>query len=160
SFEQGKLVTCGINVSLVGSPNVGKSSLMNALLGKERAIVSPVPGTTRDLVEDDMHLNHLHLRLIDTAGIRETLESIEEEGIRRLKMAIDRSDIVLYVLDVTAPQEIDVALPNEKTIAIWNKIDLPHARPLIQLPFQHVVEISAQKVLGLEELHKAIDRII
>src|SRR5262249_4595298 len=130
SFDQGKQVSEGVAVSLIGSPNVGKSSLMNALLGKNRAIVSPIPGTTRDIVEDDFRLNNLHIRLIDTAGIRKTREVLEEEGIRRSKQAIERSDIVLYVLDVTAPCQIDVALPREKTIGIWNKIDLEHARPL------------------------------
>ena len=160
SFEQGKIVQQGISVSLVGSPNVGKSSLMNALLGKERDIVSPIPGTTRDLVEDDLRLNQLHLRLIDTAGIRQTDEVIEEEGIRRSKMAIDRSDIILYVLDVANPVEIDVELPQDKTVVIWNKIDLPHTRPLKDLPFQTVVELSCKDGSGLQALHEAIDRVI
>jgi tRNA modification GTPase len=160
SFHQGKIVSDGIAVTLVGSPNVGKSSLMNALLGKERAIVSHIPGTTRDLVEDDLRLNNLHIRLIDTAGIRATCDGIEEEGIRRSKKAIERSDIVLYVLDATMPQTIDVDLPRDKTIAIWNKIDMEHDRPLPELPFKEVVSVSALQLLGLDDLCFAIDRII
>jgi tRNA modification GTPase len=150
----------GVAVSLIGSPNVGKSSLMNALLGRDRAIVSPIAGTTRDLVQDDVRINNLHLRLTDTAGIRATSESIEEEGIRRSKRACQDADIILYVLDVTAPQEIDVELPPEKTIGIWNKVDLPHAKPLPNLPFEYVVELSAKEGVNLDALHKAIDALI
>lgn len=160
TFEQGKIMHQGISVSLVGSPNVGKSSLMNALLGRERAIVSPIAGTTRDLVEDDLSLGSLHLRLVDTAGIRETTEVIEEEGIRRSKLALERADIILYVLDVTKPVELELSLPNEKTIAIWNKIDLEHTRPLTPLPFEYVVELSCSTKAGLEALHAAIDKLI
>ncbi len=160
TFEQGKVINEAVKVSLIGSPNVGKSSLMNLLLGKDRAIVSPIAGTTRDLVEDDMRLNNLHLRLVDTAGIRDTSESIEEEGIRRSKRASVECDIILYVLDVTNPEMIDVALPKEKTICVWNKVDLPHNSPLPVLPFEYVVEISAQNGLGLEALQSAIDALI
>lgn len=163
TFHQGKIIHDGIQLSLIGSPNVGKSSLMNALLGKERAIVSPHAGTTRDLVEDDLRLNGLHFRLTDTAGIRETKECIEEEGIRRSRKAIERSDLILFVLDVTE-KVIDTALieslPKEKTIAVWNKIDLPHERPLPPLPFPHVVEVSAYAEMHLEALHEKIDAVI
>ncbi len=160
TFEQGKAIHQGVSVSLIGSPNVGKSSLMNALLGKDRAIVSPIAGTTRDLIEDDLRLNSLHLRLIDTAGIRKTEESIEEEGIRRSKKACSQSDIILYILDVTSPQKIDIDLPNEKTIGVWNKIDLPHDTPLPSLPFDYVVEISAENGAGIDQLRDAIDQLI
>lgn len=161
TFQAGKKIAQGVAVSLVGSPNVGKSSLMNALLGKERAIVSETPGTTRDLVEDDLSVHGVHLRLIDTAGIRETTEAIEEEGIRRSKKAIERADVVLLVLDVTRKCEKPLLdLPPHKTIAIWNKIDLPHDRPLPLLSFSHVVEVSSHTKVGLESLQDAINRII
>ena len=165
TFHQGKMISDGVALCLVGAPNVGKSSLMNALLGKERAIVSPIPGTTRDLVEDDFHLNGLHLRLIDTAGIRHTEESIEEEGIRRSKKAITQSDLVLFVLDATQSntqehRELVSYLPPEKTIAVWNKIDLPHEGPLSNLGFEHVVSVSAFQKMGLDLLHQKIDQIL
>ncbi len=160
SFEQGKAIHTGISVSLIGSPNVGKSSLMNALLGKERAIVSPIAGTTRDLVEDEMRFNNLQLRLVDTAGIRETAECIEEEGIRRSKKAINDADIILYVLDATQPIEVDLALDPAKTICVFNKIDLAHERPLPQMPFEYIVELSAKSFHGLDTLYKAIDALI
>jgi tRNA modification GTPase len=162
TYDQGKIVHEGVSVCIVGSPNVGKSSLLNALLGKERAIVSPIAGTTRDLVEDDLRLNGLHIRLIDTAGIRETDECIEEEGIRRSKQAINRSDIVFLVLDVTEPVSAALfnELPRDKTICIWNKIDLKHVRPLPKLPFDHVAEVSAKESMGLSALHQSINDII
>ena len=160
SFQQGRVIHDGVQLAFVGAPNVGKSSLMNALLGKDRAIVSPHAGTTRDLVEDDLQFGHLHLRLIDTAGIRSAKEEIEEEGIRRSRQAIERADIVLFILDATEP---DIALfegmPKEKTIAVWNKIDLPHEKPLPKLPFKHVVEVSAKTLFNLEELKREIDQI-
>ncbi|MBS0635211.1 MAG: tRNA uridine-5-carboxymethylaminomethyl(34) synthesis GTPase MnmE [Verrucomicrobia bacterium] len=160
SFEQGKIAHDGVTVSLIGSPNVGKSSLMNALLGKDRAIVSPIAGTTRDLVEDDLRLNNLHLRLVDTAGIRDTSECIEEEGIRRSKQASMKSDIILYLLDVTSPELVDIDLPKEKTILVWNKIDLPHERPLPNMDFDYIVELSAQNGSGMTQLQEAIDSLI
>ncbi|MBS0656133.1 MAG: tRNA uridine-5-carboxymethylaminomethyl(34) synthesis GTPase MnmE [Verrucomicrobia bacterium] len=161
-FHAGKMIQEGVSVCLVGSPNVGKSSLMNALLRKERAIVSPIPGTTRDLVEDDLRLNGFHLRLTDTAGIREGAEAIEEEGIRRSKKVIERSDIVLFVLDVTStiPYDMLCDLPQDKTIAIWNKVDLAYERPLPELPFSRIVEVSAQQRIGLEKLETEIDQVI
>lgn len=159
TFEDGKKLNEGISISLIGSPNVGKSSLMNALLGKDRAIVSPIAGTTRDLIEDDLMLQNLHIRLIDTAGIRATSEAIEEEGIRRSKKASIQSDIILYVLDVTCPEEVDVELPKEKTICVWNKVDLPH-KEVPKLPFDYVVELSAETGVGFDALHKAVDALI
>ncbi len=165
TFHQGRVIRDGLHLSLVGSPNVGKSSLMNALLGKERAIVSPHAGTTRDVIEDDLSLNGYRIRLLDTAGIRQTMESIEEEGIRRSKKAIENSDLILLVLDVTRPDcheswDLLKSLPQEKTLVIWNKIDMPHHDPLPQVPFPHVAHISCATQSGLPELLHAVDSII
>lgn len=162
SFQEGKIIKDGLSLCLVGCPNAGKSSLMNALLEKERAIVSHVPGTTRDVLEDSLYLNGLHFRLLDTAGIRETDESIEQEGIRRSKEAMAAADLILFVLDAAKgigdeERSIMALLPPEKTIAIWNKIDL--AKPC-SLSFPHVVEISAKHKLGLESLKYAVDQLI
>lgn len=155
----------GLHVALVGSPNVGKSSIMNVLLGKERAIVSPIAGTTRDLIEEEMRLSGYHLRLIDTAGIRQTEELVEGEGIKRSQTAINRADVVLFVLDVSRPDCQDTKklieeLPRDKTIALWNKIDLPHKTPLPDLPFAKTVAVSASTSEGLNDLLEAIDQII
>ena len=101
TYHDGKIAAEGLHIALVGAPDVGKSSLMNALLKKERAIVSPIPGTTRDLVEDQMSLSGLHVRLTDTAGIRASNDLIEEEGIRRSKKVLEEADLVLFLLDAS-----------------------------------------------------------
>jgi tRNA modification GTPase len=143
---------------------VGKSSLMNALLDKERAIVSPIPGTTRDIVEDQMRLNGLNFRVIDTAGIRETEEIIEAEGIRRSKAALEEADLVLLLLDASEGlREGDRSLlklvEKRKTIVIWNKMDIARAG-LESVPFPHVVEVSAKNKAGLDKLHREIDKVV
>lgn len=164
TFHDGKIVHDGISLCLVGCPNVGKSSLMNALLDKERAIVSPIPGTTRDTLEDHLRLNGLNLRLIDTAGIRDSEEVIEQIGIRRTKEAMGQADLILLVLDASQPlQQQDYHLitqvPPLKTIVAWNKTDLPHnGLPVLQIP--HVVNISAKEKTGLDQLRTKIDSVI
>lgn len=164
TFHDGKILHEGISMCLIGSPNVGKSSLMNALLDKERAIVSHIPGTTRDTLEDQMRLNGLNFRLIDTAGIREANDVIEIEGIRRSQLAIKEADLILLVLDASRElNEADLKLiaqvPKHKSIVVWNKTDLPHTKlPHLDLP--RVVPISAMKREGLERLHAEIDAVI
>lgn len=164
TFHHGKILHEGLSVCLVGSPNVGKSSLMNALLDKERAIVSPIPGTTRDVLEDHLRLSGFHLKLSDTAGIRDTEEGIEQEGIRRSKQTMEESDLVLLILDAhRGLLEEDrhlLALVNpSKTILVWNKTDLPHFDlPTLDFPF--TVKLSAKWREGLERLHQAIDQLI
>lgn len=164
TFHDGKILHDGLSLCLIGCPNVGKSSLMNALLDKERAIVSPIPGTTRDVLEDHMRLNGLHLKLTDTAGIRESYEVIEQEGIRRSKEALQQADLILLVLDASRgldseAEQLLPLIPKAKTIAVWNKIDLPHSH-LPELDFAQVVALSAKEKAGLESLHRAIDTII
>jgi tRNA modification GTPase len=164
TFHDGKIVSHGITLCLAGPPNVGKSSLMNALLGKERAIVTPIPGTTRDLLEEDMKLGRLHFQLIDTAGIRDTQEIVEREGIRRSKEAMQHADLILLVLDAArgiCPQS-EVLLsetPKEKTLLIWNKIDLPNAAPS-PVDFPNSVHVSAKEGIGLDELRLLIDHLV
>jgi tRNA modification GTPase len=164
TFHDGKILHNGLSVCLIGSPNVGKSSLMNALLDKERAIVSPIPGTTRDIVEDHLRLNGLNIKLTDTAGIRESDEMIEQEGIRRSRKALTEADLVLLVLDATQPlgeeqQQLIALVPPHKAVAVWNKIDLPHAS-LPSLPLPHSVEVSAVMRTGLDALRTTIDQVI
>lgn len=161
TFHEGKIVHEGLTMCLSGAPNVGKSSLMNALLGKERAIVTAIPGTTRDLLEADLRIGGLHFRLVDTAGIRATDEIVEQEGIRRSHQALQDADLILLVLDATrgvqqADQEILNIAPSHKTLVIWNKVDLPSS---YQKP-DNALEISAKQGLGLDVLKEAIDQKI
>lgn len=164
TFHDGKILHDGLSLCLVGCPNVGKSSLMNALLGKERAITSSIPGTTRDVLEDHLRIGGLHFKLSDTAGIRESDESIEQEGIRRSKHTMERADLVLCLFDAHAgltedDKKLLPLLPPSKTIIVWNKIDLPHAS-LPPLSFPHVAFVSAKERQGLDLLHKEIDALI
>jgi tRNA modification GTPase len=160
TFHNGKMVNESINLCLLGAPNVGKSSLLNALLGKDRAIVTPIAGTTRDLIEEDFTLGRLHFKITDTAGIRETDEPVEKEGIRRSQIASQQSDLILLLLDASKPlNEQDQTLLDQssknKTLVVWNKTDIAH--PSNQL---EGVCISALKKTGLEDLEKAIEAII
>jgi tRNA modification GTPase len=163
TFHEGKTLHQGLSLCLLGSPNVGKSSLMNALLGKDRAIVTPIPGTTRDLLEEELRLGRLHFRLIDTAGIRDTEDQIEQEGIRRSKDAMEKADLILLLLDASRPlspndQNLLLKAPQSKTILIWNKIDL--GPPCHEVPWDSSVQLSATTGLGLDALKSAIDRLI
>lgn len=121
----------GIKVAIVGKPNVGKSSILNALLEKDKAIVTDVAGTTRDLIEDDVHLENITLHLIDTAGIRESEDVVEKIGIERSKLAIDEADLVLFVTDNRYNNddiELFEAIKDKKYLKIINKADLDQSR--------------------------------
>ncbi len=160
TFEDGKVLHEGLSLCLVGAPNVGKSSLMNALLGKQRAIVTDVPGTTRDLLEAEMRLGGLHFKLLDTAGIRETTEVIEQEGIRRSMAAMNDADLILFVLDAhrgisEAEKLLMENAPAEKTLLLWNKIDLSNAAAP-----SGAVGVSAKTGEGLEKLKSLLDQKI
>ncbi|MCB1117106.1 MAG: tRNA uridine-5-carboxymethylaminomethyl(34) synthesis GTPase MnmE [Chlamydiia bacterium] len=164
TFRDGQIIKEGISCCLIGAPNVGKSSLMNLLLGKERAIVTNQPGTTRDVLEDQLQLGPLQLRLIDTAGIRMTDEAIEQEGVRRSHKTLESSDVIFLVCDSTRAlnqEEIDLIknVNPEKTVLIWNKTDLT---PIKQerTPLTHQVKMSAKTGIGLDELKaKVLDLI-
>lgn len=166
TFHEGKIIHDGVALCLFGAPNVGKSSLMNALLGKDRAIVSHIPGTTRDVVEDNLRIDGLHCRLIDTAGIRQTTEIIEEEGVRRSKKAMQTADIIFIIFDASQPIDTQaIALVNEAknqpTCLVWNKIDLcKDTTRLPILPVQETVFVSAKTGQGLDTLKQAVHRLL
>lgn len=164
TFEDGRRVDQGISLCICGAPNVGKSSLMNALLKQERAIVTPVAGTTRDLLHEPLSLGGLHFTLTDTAGLRQTDELVEKEGIRRSERAIQEADVILLVLDGSralqkGEEELIDSLPKEKTLALWNKNDLPNHFPS-QTPFPYEVSLSAKQGEGLERVKKTLDQLI
>ncbi len=161
TFKQGRIVRDGLKVVLVGKPNVGKSSLLNALLDEDRAIVTPHPGTTRDVLEERIKLKDLHLTILDTAGIREHPESIEEEGIARTRRALEQADLAVIVIDGSqALDGNDLRLIEEtkdiKRCGIVNKCDLPQALKTDDLPSslktQAPLSLSAKNGDGLETL--------
>jgi tRNA modification GTPase len=133
SYEAGRAVRHGVDVLIVGRTNVGKSSLLNALVERERAIVTPIPGTTRDLVEDSVRILGHKFTFTDTAGFREPGDAIEEEGLARVRRRLPEADIILWVMDACAPptpddEEVARAVAGRKTVAVLNKADLVSAR--------------------------------
>lgn len=124
SFRTGNAIRHGIPVAIIGAANAGKSTLMNALLGEERAIVSDIQGTTRDTIEDTLIIEGIQYRLIDTAGLRTTDDHLEQLGIARSRQAAEQAQIILHVIDATCP-ETDVELDSEATVlTVWNKCDM------------------------------------
>lgn len=164
SYDEGRLFREGVSAAIVGKPNVGKSSLLNCLLEKDRAIVTESPGTTRDIIEDYMNINGLPLRIMDTAGIRESSELAEREGVIRSLKAIENSDIVMAVFDLGAPIdaldiEIFQKIQNKKSIIILNKLDIENSQFNIAdlgITDEQCVKISALKGVGIEELKNRI----
>ena len=162
TFDDGKLIKDGVSICIAGSVNVGKSSLMNAIVKKDRAIVTNISGTTRDVLKEDIKLNDMFYELIDTAGIRKTTCPIEQEGIKRSQKEQKSSDITLLVLDASKKLSEDdltfiKSLNRKKTIAIWNKIDI--SDPKEKVDFENVVKISAKNRIGLENLYKMIEKL-
>ena len=159
SFEIGQAIKQGIPVAIVGKTNVGKSTLLNALLKDERAIVSDIHGTTRDTIEDTIDINGVTFRFIDTAGIRQTSDVIEKIGIGRTYAAIKKARIVLWVVDEKPSQEelnkMRLSCENKKLIVIRNKIDKAEnkAFALVKIP---LIEISAKHGNHLADLEQAI----
>ncbi len=163
--DQGKVLREGLATVILGKPNVGKSSLLNALVRTQRAIVTDVPGTTRDVIEEYVNLRGVPLRIIDTAGIRETEDIVEKLGVERSRQMLEEADLVLVLLDTSRPlstedKEVLTLLGAQKSLVLLNKSDLPplwgeeEIRTLA--PQQQVLRISLAAASGLKELEEAI----
>lgn len=167
TYRRGRHLTEGVPCAIVGRPNAGKSSLLNAILGYDRAIVTDIPGTTRDTVEEKATLGGVLLRLIDTAGLRESGDTVEQLGVQRSLEALERAELALVILDGSAPLDendamvLRAAKSVDETIVLVNKSDLPRQLDLSQLeretPFTPL-SISAKHALGLKALEAEIAR--
>lgn len=159
SFDFGNALKEGIPVAIIGAPNVGKSTLLNALLNEEKAIVTAIAGTTRDVIEDVLYIGGMKFRIIDTAGIRETQDVVESIGIERSKQAIERADVVLMVFDSESTfNEVLPLAEGKKVIWVRNKIDEQglNTAPYDMANNKIKVDISAKTGLGLENLKSHI----
>lgn len=165
TYGQGQILRRGVAAAIVGKPNVGKSSLLNALAGYDRVIVTDIAGTTRDTVEETVMLGSTRLRLIDTAGIRDTDNAIEAMGVERSLQAAENADLTIFVCDGSKPlteEDNRAMLPcigMENAVAIINKSDLGHVVQPSDLPFQWVIFVSAKTGEGIEQLADVVDTL-
>jgi tRNA modification GTPase len=165
SAEQGKILREGIVTAIVGRPNVGKSSLLNALAQDNKAIVTDIPGTTRDVIEEYVNLNGIPLKLLDTAGLRETEDIVERIGVERSRNALTDADLILLVINRNEPLHEDEKLlmeqvKDKQSIVVLNKSDLPTAADLsymeARFPPERIVPMSVKENEGLDRLGEAI----
>ena len=165
TYSQGRIMRSGVVAAIVGKPNVGKSSLLNALAGYDRVIVTEVAGTTRDAVEETVKVGGVKLRLIDTAGIRETEDKIEAMGVARSKKTVEDADLAIFVCDgsqqLTEDDEaiIDLCTEHKNAVALINKTDLGSVVMPSDLPFMNVIEICANTGEGLDQFADVVETL-
>ena len=163
--DEGKIIRDGLNMVIVGKPNVGKSSLLNALLREKRAIVTDIPGTTRDIIEEYINIDGIPVRIIDTAGIRDTEDTVEKIGVERSKEKIEEADLVVLMMD--SSREVDDedkliidAVKDKKYITLLNKIDLNRKiSDDIIGNLRNIIEISAKNEIGIDNLKDKIKEL-
>ena len=164
SADNGRVMKEGIRTVILGKPNAGKSSLMNVLLGEERAIVTDIAGTTRDILEEQIQLEGISLNVVDTAGIRNTSDVVEQIGVTRAKNAAESADLIIYVVDSSVPlddndRHIMEMIKGQKAVILLNKTDLPAvvgAEDLIKLTEYPIIGISAKEGTGIDELEDQV----
>jgi len=168
-YEKGRQIREGLRVTIVGRPNVGKSSLLNLLLQEDRAIVSPFPGTTRDLLEETIHLQGMSIRFVDTAGYRNTANPVEQEGVRRGLKAQEEADLTLLILDgseTLSDEDLRLAerLRDANKIVVLNKADLPQklcpSSIKEQFSEDRCIKLSTLTGLGLDRLREEIGALL
>ncbi len=165
TYNQGRILKQGVSAAIVGKPNVGKSSLLNALAGYERVIVTEIAGTTRDTVEESVMVGNTRLRLIDTAGIHDTDDKIEAMGVERSRHAAENADLVIFVCDGSVPltdedqEVIAFCAEAEHSVALINKSDLGKAIVPSDLPFMTIIPVCAKTGDGLDLLADVIDEM-
>ncbi len=167
SADDGKIMTEGVKTVILGKPNAGKSSLMNVLLGEERAIVTDIAGTTRDILEEHIRLQGISLNIMDTAGIRETEDVVEKIGVDRAKQSAEDADLIIYVVDGSCPldendREIMKMIRNRKCVVLLNKTDLSQqvtAEELEAASGKTVVPVSAKEGTGIDLLEEEIKNL-
>lgn len=166
TFENGKILKEGINTAIIGRPNAGKSSLLNLLLNEERAIVTDIEGTTRDTIEEFISVKGIPLKIIDTAGIRDTDDAVEKIGVKKAKEIAEKSDVVIGIFDISRKinsedTKILEILKDKNALILLNKIDLVDTVDItsfenIELP---IIQISTKQGTGLEELYKELEKM-
>lgn len=167
SSDNGKMLKEGINTAIVGKPNAGKSSLLNILVGEERAIVTEIAGTTRDILQEQIQIGGIGLNVIDTAGIRDTEDIVEKIGVNKSREYIEKADLIIYVVDSSTEldendQEIIEAIQNKKAIVLLNKSDLDAKTDASVLQTQlskPILSISAKNNTGIHELETLIEEM-
>ena len=165
TYGQGRILRQGVAAAIVGRPNVGKSSLLNRLAGFDRAIVTDIPGTTRDTVEESVMVGSTRLRLIDTAGIRQTADTVEAMGVERSKKALEEADLAIFLCDGSQPltQEdrdiIELCMDAPNAIALINKSDLGKTVQPGELPFMTILPVSIKEGTGLEMLPEVLEEM-